>query len=145
MMKGKFISIGIISLLVLVTSAWAADINGKWVAKAPGGQGGGESEVTLIFKAEGKKLTGTLNNTLMPGEVAIEEGMIDGDKVSFSLKRNFGQSDMKVVWKGTIAGDEIKFTRGTEGGGMGGPGGGMGGGPGGGPGASAEIIAKRAK
>ncbi|MFC1838161.1 hypothetical protein ACFL1N_01170 [Thermodesulfobacteriota bacterium] len=76
----------------------------------------------------------------MPGDAAIEEGKIEGDKISFSLKRNFGQNDMKVVWKGTVAGDEIKFTRGIEGGF-----GGMGGGPGGGPGASTEIIAKRAK
>ncbi|MFC1495752.1 hypothetical protein ACFL6W_10760, partial [Thermodesulfobacteriota bacterium] len=93
------------------------------------------------------------NNSIMPGDVAIEEGKIEGDKISFSLKRSFGQNEMKVVWKGTVAGDEIKFTRGTEGGfggpgggpGGGGPGGGSGGGPGGGPGASTEIIAKRAK
>ena len=77
----------------------------------------------------------------MPGEVAIEEGKIEGDKISFSLKRSFGQSEMKVVWNGTVAGDEIKFTRSIEGGfgGMGGPGGG------GGPGASTEIIANRVK
>jgi hypothetical protein len=44
---------------------------------------------------------------------------------------------MKVVWKGKIAGDEIRFTREIQGG-M------MGGGSAGAP-AAPEIIAKRAK
>lgn len=47
---------------------------------------------------------------------------------------------MKVVWKGKVSGDEIRFTRGIEGGMMGGgPGGAAGGGA-----AAPEIIAKRA-
>lgn len=151
-MKGKVFSICVIALLSLSSMAWAAGVDGKWIAKVAATQGQEDSEITLTFKADGKKLTGTLNNSLMPGDIEIQEGKIEGDKVSFSLSRNFGQSDMKVVWKGTLAGDEIKFTRGIEGGmggGMGGPGGGgMGGGmggPGGGAGASTEIIAKRAK
>jgi len=142
-MKGKVLSFCVIALLAMFSAAWAADVNGKWVAKAAGGQGQ-DSEITLTFKADGAKVTGTLNNSAMPGDVEIQEGKIEGDKISFSLKRNFGQSDMKVVWKGTVSGDEIKFTRDIEGGGMGGPGGGMGG-PGGGAPASPEIIAKRVK
>lgn len=157
-MKGKIFSFCVIVLLVMVSTAWAADVNGKWIAKTAGGQGQ-DSEITLIFKADGAKVSGTLNNSAMPGDVEIQEGKIEGDKISFSLKRSFGQNDMKVVWKGTVSGDEIKFTRGIEGG-MGGPGGGMDGGmsgpPGGGPGGgmggpgggappSPEIIAKRVK
>ena len=111
-------------------------VDGKWIAQVAGTMGQQDSEITLIFKTEGSKVTGTLNNTLAPGDVTIEEGKLEGDQISFSLKRNFGQSDMKIVWKGTVAGDEIKFTRGIEGG-MGGPGGGGG--------ASTEIIAKRAE
>ncbi len=149
-MKGKIFSFCLIVLLALISTAWAADVNGKWIAKVAGTQGQQDSEITLIFKAAGATFTGTLNNSMMPGDIEIKEGKIEGDKISFSLTRNFGQSDMKVVWKGTVSGDEIKFTRGIEGG-MGGPGGGMGGpgggtgGPGGGAPASPEIIAKRAK
>ena len=149
-MKGKIFSFCLIILLALFSTAWAADVNGKWIAKVAGSQGQQDSEITLIFKADGAKLTGTLNNSMMPGDIEIKEGKIEGDKISFSLNRTIGQNDMKVVWKGTASGDEIKFTRGIEGG-MGGPGGGMGG-PGGGAGApgggappSTEIIAKRAK
>jgi hypothetical protein len=101
------------------------------VATAPGGQGQGESTITLVLQAAGETLTGTLDNSAMPGAVAIEEGKIDGDTLSFSLKRVIGEQAMKVVWKGKVAGDEIRFTRGIDGG-MGGPGG-------------DEILAKRAK
>ncbi len=137
----------VIALLSLTSAAWAADVDGKWLAKVAGTMGQEDSEITLTFKAKGSKVTGTLNNTAMPGDVEIQEGKLEGNNISFSLSRNFGQSDMKVVWKGTVAGDEIKFTRGIEGG-MGGPGGGMGGGmggPGGGAPAAPEIIAKRVK
>ena len=136
-MKGKIFSIFAIVLLALSSTAWAADVDGKWIAKVAGTQGQQDYEITLTFKADGKKVTGILTNTRIPGDVEIKEGKIEGDKISFSLTRNFGQNDMKIVWKGTVAGDEIKFMRSVEGGGMGGPGGGGG--------ASTEIIAKRAK
>ena len=135
-MKGKLFSFCAIVLLALVSTAWAADMNGKWIAKVAGTQGQQDAEITLTFKSDGAKLTGTLNNSLMPGDVAINDGKIEGDNISFSLNRSFGQSDMKIVWKGTVSGDEIKFTRGIEGG-MGGPGGGAA--------PATEIIAKRSK
>jgi len=135
-MKGKIFSIGAIVLLALLTSASAADLTGKWIAQVSGAQGQGDSEITLHFKADGTKLTGTLNNSQAPGDVVINDGKIDGDKVSFSLLRTFGENEMKVVWEGTVSGDEIKFTRAIAGGA---------GGPGGGAAASTEIIAKRSE
>jgi hypothetical protein len=90
----------------------------------------------MVFKVDGEKLTGTLNNSLQPGDVEIGEGKVSGEEVSFSLKRNIGGADTKVVWKGKIAGDEIKFTRTTEGAAAGARGAG---------GAPTEIVAKRAK
>jgi hypothetical protein len=98
-------------VLLTIGSVWAADISGKWAGKIPGGPGAGESEVTLVFKVEGDTVTGTLNNSVQPGEVQIQEGKIGGDDISFSVMRNIGGTDMKVLWKGTISGDEIKFTR----------------------------------
>jgi hypothetical protein len=144
MMKYRTFLIGAAVLLTLVASAWAADISGKWIAEAPGGQGA-TSEITLVFKVDGTSLTGTLDNSAMPGAIEITDGTVKGDDVTFHLLRKFGENEMKVVWKGKVAGDEIRFTRAIEGGMMGGgPGGGQGGGQGGGA-AEAEIIAKRAK
>lgn len=117
-------------VLMALTPAFAADVAGKWTAQVPGAQGQGASEITLVFKVTGDTFTGTLNNSVAPGDVEIKDGKINGDDVSFSLRRNIGGTDMTVVWKGKISGDEIKFTRTAQGG------------PGGAP---TEIVAKRAK
>jgi hypothetical protein len=144
-MKAKIFTMSAITLMVLVASALAADISGKWIVKA------GESEITLVLKADGAKLTGTLDNPQAGGPVDLKDGKIDGENVSFTIVRQMGEMDMKLLWKGKIAGEEIKFKRemqggmGGPGGGMGGPGGGGMGGPGGGQAPAEEFIAKRAK
>jgi hypothetical protein len=152
-MKIKILLVGAAALLVLLASAWAADVTGKWVAQVQGRQG--MSENTFSFKVEGTSLTGTLTNP--QGETAITEGKVSGDEISFVIVRKFGENEMKILYKGKVAGDEIKFTREFQGGMMGGPGGPGAGGPGaGGPGAGGpggggpggpppEIIAKRVK
>lgn len=116
-------------VLMALTSAWAADVTGKWVAHVPGAQGQPDSDITLVFKVDGDKLTGTINNSQTPGDVELNEGKINGDEVSFSLIRKFGDTGFKVIWKGKISGDEIKFTRATDGF----------------PGGDTEIVARRAK
>jgi len=103
-------------------------------SRSPGAQG--DSDVTLTLKVDGNTVTGTLNNSQVPGDVEIKEGKVTGDEVSFFLMRTIGQTEMKVLWKGKISGDEIKFTRSTEGGAAGAPAAG---------GAPTEITAKRAK
>jgi hypothetical protein len=95
----------------------------------------------LNLKADGAKVTGTLENSQMPGVIEIKDGKIEGETISFAIDRKMGEMEMKIVWKGKIAGEEIKFKREVAGG-MGGPGGGQGG-PGGGQ--AEEIIAKKAK
>ena len=143
-MKSRVIAVAAM-VLSAVTAASAADVSGKWTAKVPGAQGQGESEVTFMFKVDGSKLTGTLNNSQQPGDVEITEGTVAGDDVSFSLTRKIGDNELKVLWKGKVSGDEIKFTR-SIGGGAGGPGAGApGAGAAGGGGATSEIVAKRAK
>jgi hypothetical protein len=131
-MRNKIVTIGIVLMLALAVSVWAADIAGKWVAQAQG------SEITINFKVDGTALTGTLENSQMPGAVDIKDGKIDGENVSFTIVRKMGETEMKISWKGKIAGDEIKFKREAAGGG-----GGMGGLGGGGQ--AEEIVAKRAK
>ena len=143
-MKKRTLLIGVVTLMMFIVSVWAADVAGKWVAQAPSGQG--TSEITLIFKVDGTTLTGTLDNSQMPGAIEIKDGKIQDNDISFHVLRNFGENERKVVWKGKASGDEIRFTREIEGGMMGGGPGGPGGGAGAGGGAAAtEIIAKRAE
>jgi hypothetical protein len=130
-MKSKIMAISAVALLVLLAAAWAADkpnLAGKWTAKD------GENEIKLEFKVDGAKVTGTVDNAQAGGSVEIKDGKLEGDQVSFSVVRQSNGSDVTIKWKGTISGDEIKFTRGGDNAGAGGgPGGGMmGGGPGGG-------------
>src|SRR6185295_5791543 len=152
-MKSKVFAVGAIVLLTL-TFAWAADVAGKWTAHVAGAQGQGDSDITLVRKVVDDKLTGTINNSLAPGDVEIKDGKISGDEIFFSLKRDIGGTETTVLWKGKISGDEIKFTRTTQGAGgaaaAGGTGGAAAGGVGGGGGgarggAATEITAKRAK
>lgn len=159
-MKIRMMFSGIAVLMLFLGTAAAADISGKWMAETQGMQG--PMQTTFDFKVEGTKLTGNVSNTM--GETPITDGKVEGDNVSFAVIRKFGENEMKIVYKGKIAGDEITFTREFQGGpggpggpGMGpgaGPGGGPGAGPGGGPGGGpgmgpggppAPIVAKRVK
>ena len=125
------------SAAVMCVLAWApalaADVAGKWTGQVPAAQGQAESAITFVFKVDGDDLTGTINNSQQPGDVELKEGKVTGEDITFSLTRNIGGTDMKVVWKGKISGDEIKFTRSVAG--PAGPG----------AGATTEITAKRAK
>ena len=99
-------------VLAATLVAHAADISGKWTAQVPG-RDGQTRETTFNFKVDGEKLTGT--TTGMNGDVPITDGSIKGDAVAFNVVANFNGTDVKIVYKGTVAGDEIKFTRTREG------------------------------
>jgi hypothetical protein len=92
--------------------AQAADITGKWTAQVPGREGQ-MRETNFTFKVEGEKLTGT--TTGMGGDVAITDGTIKGDAIAFSVVANMQGNEVKILYKGTITGEEIKFTRQREG------------------------------
>jgi hypothetical protein len=93
--------------------AHAADITGKWTAQVPG-RDGQMMEQTFDFKVDGEKLTG--NVTTPRGDIAITDGSVKGDAVAFTNVANFNGNEVKILYKGTIAGEEIKFTRQREGG-----------------------------
>ncbi|MBA3976430.1 MAG: hypothetical protein C0504_19660 [Candidatus Solibacter sp.] len=110
--------------LALAMVCPAADVTGKWVAQIPG-RDGELRESTFELKADGATLTGTMSGRGEPAPIA--DGKIDGDKISFTVTREFGGNTMKWTFTGTVAGDEIKMKR--EGG----------------PGEPREFAAKRAK
>jgi len=108
----RFSSLFVLTL-VLVASASAADVTGKWVAQVPG-RGGETREAVFNLKAAGDQLTGTV--TSPRGEQQISEGKVDGDEISFTVVVEFNGNSMKFFYKGKVTGDEIKFTREREGG-----------------------------
>jgi hypothetical protein len=100
-------------ILVLIAlwacCAVAADISGNW--KATADFGGQTMERTFTFKVDGNKVTGETNSS-MAGKSTITDGKIEGDTVTFTITVNFGDSPMKLNYKGRVnsAGTEIHFT-----------------------------------
>jgi len=54
------------------------------------------------------KLTGTMENPR--GSVDIQDGKVSGDSISFVVVRKMQDNEMKINYKGTISGDELKLT-----------------------------------
>lgn len=102
------------ALLALFTwSCSKGGINGKWIAEMPS-RDGQTRQTTFNFKAEGNKLTGTVSGR--QGDTPISDGEINGDDITFTVTANFRGNEMKLLYKGKLAGNEIKFTRTREGG-----------------------------
>ena len=115
----------VVLFLLAAAVTFAADVNGKWVAQVPG-RGGQTRDVTFNFKADGSQLTGTI--TTPRGDMEISDGKIEGDDISFATGVEFNGNQFKLLYKGKVSGEEIKFTRQREGG----------------EGRTAEFTAKRA-
>ena len=113
-MKLRVLVCAVAVLAVFVAVAAAADVTGKWTAQVPG-RGGETRETTFNFKADGDKLTGTMSG-MQGNEIAISDGMVSGDDISFSVSMSFNGNDVKLLFKGKVSGSEIKFTRQREGG-----------------------------
>lgn len=112
-MKMKKIAFLCTAGLTLAATAWAADVTGKWTAQVPG-RDGQMRETTYNFKVEGAKLTGTMSG--MMGDTPISDGTVKGEDISFSVTMNMRGSDVKLLFKGKLTGEELKLTRTREGG-----------------------------
>ena len=97
---------------LMVPTASAADVSGKWTAQMPG-RGGNTQDVTFTFKVDGSTLTGSV--TTPRGELEIKDGKVDGDNISFNQTFDRGGNTMTIVYKGKVNGDTIQFTRGMQG------------------------------
>ena len=107
---------------ILLTLAWvamAADVTGKWVADVEG-RNGNTQHMTFTLKADGANLTGTVlgggggrrgggggGNAGAPQANDISNGKIDGDKVSFEVKREYNGNSMVTKYEGTLSGDTL--------------------------------------
>lgn len=87
--------------------SFAADIDGKWTGQVQGRRG--PQTQTLTLKADGNTLTGTLQGG-RGGPVDISNGTIDGNNVSFTAVREFGENKITQQYKGTLSNGELKLT-----------------------------------
>lgn len=94
-------------LLWAAMAAFGADVTGKWTASFDTQIG--PQNYTYDFKVDGGKLTGTAKSA--NGESQLTEGVVGGDDISFVETLNYQGQALRIVYKGKISGDEIKFTR----------------------------------
>jgi hypothetical protein len=98
----------VLGLILVASTVFAAPIDGKWAGEIAG-MDGNPMKLSYAFKADGATLTGT---TTGPDgkELAIKDGKIDGDKLSFTVTIDFGGQEMKMEYKGVLSGDTLKLT-----------------------------------
>lgn len=93
--------------VAMLAPVCAADITGTWTASFDTQVG--VQNYTYTFKVDGNKLTGTAKSE--NGTSQIAEGTVNGDDVSFVENMDFQGMPLRIVYKGKVSGDEIKFTR----------------------------------
>ena len=94
-----------ILFLLLATAAWAADVTGTWKGEVSTPDGNSFS-LTYTFKQDAAKLTGAVLGP-QGDPLPIDNGKVDGDKISFSVKVDMNGSATTFSSEGTINGDEI--------------------------------------
>ncbi len=106
MLKSRILPSAVVVLGLAAGVAWGGDVSGTWVAEftTPSGQ---TRESTFNFEVDGEKLTGTVSGRR--GDTPIEDGKISGEKITFSVTRDFGRGDMKFLYEGALSGDEIQM------------------------------------
>ena len=90
----------LLSAAAMAIAASPNPVDGKWQASVSGPNG--DFTITYTFKADGNKLTGTVELPNADPE-SISDGKIDGDKISF--KTHF--QDNTIEHEGTVSGDTI--------------------------------------
>ena len=103
------ILLSVVIVAAMAAAALAADVTGTW--KASFDTQIGVQNYTYTFKVEGNKLTGKAKSELANVETEIAEGTVNGDDISFVENLNFQDMPLRIVYKGKVAGDEIRFTR----------------------------------
>ena len=94
-------------LSAVCAAAFAAGVAGQWTATIDTQVG--VQNYTYDFKVDGEKLTGTAKSQF--SQSPITEGTVKGNTISFVESLTYQDMTMRVVYTGTIAGDEIKFNR----------------------------------
>ena len=110
-------------LLVFAFVAVAADVSGKWVAEVEG-RNGNTTQMTFTLKADGNTLTGTVMGGMgggrrgggggggggrAPMAADISNGKIDGDHISFEVKREYNGNEFITKYDGTVSGDTLNL------------------------------------
>jgi hypothetical protein len=99
-------------ILVLQLSAAVSTVTGRWWADIDNQTPFGGHHYTFDLKADGRKLTGTVDSEA--GRTTIADGRVDGNSVFFVESIVFASDIVRIEYAGTFSGEEIRFTRSIE-------------------------------
>ena len=108
-MTHRKVFFSIIVVFACAIAVFAADFNGTWTAAIDTQVG--VQNYTFTFKVEGEKLTGKAKSAFANAETVITEGVVKGDDISFVENLVYEGMPLKIVYKGKISSNEIKFSR----------------------------------
>jgi hypothetical protein len=107
-MKMRALLAGLLAVVLLTSMPLtAATVDGKWAGSIDTPMG--PLPVTYDFKADGATLNGT-TGTPDGGMIAIKNGKVDGDKISFTVDLDFGGMAFSLSYTGVVSADQIKIT-----------------------------------
>lgn len=99
---------------VLSVAAYAADASGTWKWSQPGRGDAPAREASVTLAVKDGKLTG---QATLPGRggdagapVAIANGSVNGDTISFTVERQRGDNKIVTKYTGKLSGDTITGT-----------------------------------
>ncbi|HUI78251.1 MAG TPA: hypothetical protein VLY24_10050 [Bryobacteraceae bacterium] len=94
-------------LVLMAVSAFAADVDGKWAGTVS--TPNGDFPQSFTFKADGAMLNGSMAG-LDGKDVAIKDGKVDGNNISFTVTLDFGGMAILLSYKGVVDKEQIKLT-----------------------------------
>src|SRR5260221_12717 len=110
-MKKVIWVLGMFALLAVMPIARAADLTGTW--KGAFDFQGTTVPLTFHLTVAAGVVTGTVEG-LPTTPAEIHDGKVDSDAVTFSVTTDYQGTPVKLVYKGKVAADGIKFEFGTE-------------------------------
>ncbi|MFH1762977.1 MAG: hypothetical protein ABIF09_02190 [Gemmatimonadota bacterium] len=128
----RFVPLGLLAMLLmfLATPVQAQNVTGDWTItySQMGRQGGAAREVSMeiTFLQDGTAVTGTTMMAMggrggggeapAPQEIAISDGKMDGNTLTFTINRGMGERTISMVFTGTVAEDAMEGTMAMAGG-----------------------------
>ena len=96
----------LVTVVLLPLTAIAADIDGRWdgTVSTPDG----EFLLSYTFQTVGDTFTGSMFDGY--GEKAIDDGKVDGDTISFSVRVDYDGGPITLSYTGVVAEDRIALT-----------------------------------
>ncbi len=97
----------VLGLGLVTAPAFAADVDGTWTGELATATG--NVPITFVFKADGSTLTGHMLD-MDRAEIPIDNGLIDGDTISYTVTLDFGGTPLEIIYNGVVAATDIQLS-----------------------------------